>query len=52
MGAFMKSVLVYSGAVNFKAGTNRVLGKKNFLDFNKELGNFELLYTHSLLGLQ
>ena len=38
--------------VNFKAGTNRFLGNRNFSDPNRELGNFELLYTHSLLGWQ
>ena len=38
--------------VNFKAGTNRFLGNRNFSDPNRELGNFELLYTHSLLEWQ
>ena len=45
----MKSVLAYYDYVwmNIKAGKNKGLGKRNFLDLNRELEHF---YTNSLLG--
>ena len=48
-GPCMKSVLAYSVWINIMVGNNEVLGKRNFLDINRELGNFEhtLLHTNS-----